>query len=197
MTSLQHELGKKRPFDEPGQELFLSIIRTAATVDTPLANLLHNVGLSGATYNVLRILRGATLGDKPQTEVTCGHISKHLVSPVPDVTRLIDRLENLKFASRRRSTDDRRVVFVQITEAGLSVLATLDGPIIESHRQQFSHLSKAEIAELIRLLERARESGPMTRDGKPAQAEAAANTSDIALPPRLRSKAASGNKSQR
>ena len=160
MAPLQHELGKKRPFEEPAQELFLSLMRTAATIETPVAEVLQNTGLSLATYNVLRILRGATLGDKPQPEVTCGHISKHLVSPVPDVTRLIDRLEKLNLASRRRSTEDRRVVYVQITDAGLALLATLDGPIIESHRQQFAHLGKTEMAELIRLLERARESVP-------------------------------------
>ncbi len=167
MAPLQHELGKKRPFEEPAQELFLSIMRTAATIETPVAEVLHNSGLSGATYNVLRILRGATLeatlganlGEKPQVEVTCGHIAKHLVSPVPDVTRLIDRLEKLKLASRRRSTDDRRVVYVQITQAGLDLLATLDEPILDCHRRQFAHLGKPEIAELIRLLERARDDG--------------------------------------
>jgi len=195
MASLQHELGKKRPFDEPSQELFLSVMRTAAKIETPVAEVLYNTGLSGATYNVLRILRGATLGEKPQIEVTCGHISKHLVSPVPDVTRLIDRLEKLNLASRRRSTEDRRVVYVQISQAGLDLLATLDEPIIDSHRRQFSHLGKAEIVELIRLLERAREGdgedgkeGPARCDAKPAAAALGQNASSLETTRRSRTK---------
>ena len=125
MPPLQHEIGKKRPFDEPTQELFLAIMRTAAVLEADGAQLFRDAELSGATYNVLRILRGATIGQDAPGEVTCGHIARHLVSPVPDVTRLIDRLEKAGLAERKRSSSDRRVVYVRVTAAGLKLLAEL------------------------------------------------------------------------
>lgn len=157
MPPLHRELGKKRPFDEPAQELYLAIMRTAAVLETDGAQLFRDAELSGATYNVLRILRGATMGPEAPGEVTCGHIARHLVSPVPDVTRLIDRLEKAGLAERNRSSNDRRVVHVRITAAGLKLLADLDEQVLTMHRRQFAHLSKAEIVQLIGLLEKARE----------------------------------------
>lgn len=157
MPPLQHEIGKKRPFDEPTQELFLAIMRTAAVLEADGAQLFRDAELSGATYNVLRILRGATIGADAPGEVTCGHIARHLVSPVPDVTRLIDRLEKAGLAERKRSSSDRRVVYVRVTAAGLKLLAELDEQVLAMHRRQFAHLSKAEMVQLIGLLEKARE----------------------------------------
>jgi len=175
MVTLQTEIGKKRPFDEPAQELFLSLIRTAAIVEADLPGVLKNAGLSNATYNVLRILRGHLVltteraggqapepaaGDAEAGEVACSQITRQLVTPVPDVTRLIDRLEENGLVRRRRSGSDRRVVLVKLTEDGLALLAGLDEPIVATHRQQFSHLSATQQRQLIELLALCRERPP-------------------------------------
>jgi len=100
---------------------------------------------------VLRILRGAGAGGLCRNE-----IRDRLVSQVPDVTRLLDRLESSGLIERERGTEDRRLVSTRITPAGLSLLDRLDEPVVEMHRQLLGHLSEAQLRSLIDLLAAAR-----------------------------------------
>lgn len=152
-STLARELKKRRDFDLPEQEAFLNIVRTANELSGPFEGLFKEFGLSEATYNVIRILRGA--GEQGRM---CSEISEHMVARVPDVTRLVDRLEKQGLAARKRCTEDRRAVYVVITRAGLELAAKLDGPVRELHRAQLSHLSRADLGTLNRLLVKARES---------------------------------------
>lgn len=153
-TLLQREVQKRRPFTSPAQEAYLSIQRTASVLGSDFQRLLKPHGLSEATYNVLRILRGALDNGGSRT---CSEIGEHMVTPVPDVTRLVDRLEARGLVKRTRTSEDRRVVRVAITSAGLDVLAALDEPVIRSHRAQLGHLSDADLARLIVLLAKVRQ----------------------------------------
>jgi DNA-binding MarR family transcriptional regulator len=154
--TLQHEIGKRKPFDAPEQEAFLNLIRTASVLSAGFQRLFRAHKLSESTYNALRILRGAAADPESRGVHTCSEIGEHLVTQVPDVTRLIDRLEELGLAERVRCEEDRRVVHVKITRKGLEVLARLDEPVLELHRAQLAHLSRAELGELSRLLTKAR-----------------------------------------
>jgi DNA-binding MarR family transcriptional regulator len=80
-----------------------------------------------------------------------------MVARMPDVTRLVDRLETAGLAERTRTATDRRVVLVRATQKGLDLLAALDGPIIDLHRRELAHLTRAELHELNRLLTKIRE----------------------------------------
>ena len=79
-----------------------------------------------------------------------------MVTRVPDVTRLVDRLEDAAWVKRERSSADRRVVTVVLTPAGKKLVDKLDEPITELHRETLGHLSSAEVKELNRLLVKAR-----------------------------------------
>jgi hypothetical protein len=57
-SELAREIGKRRPFESPEQEAFLNILRTANFFATDFNHLFRQHGLTEATYNVLRILRG-------------------------------------------------------------------------------------------------------------------------------------------
>lgn len=149
--NLASEIGKSSPFDSTAQEAHLNILRTASVLGEPFDHLFASHGISDSLYNSLRILQAA--GNKGRL---CHEISNHLVARVPDVTRLVDRLEKLGLAVRRRSTTDRRAVYVQITPAGLDLLSTLHEPVMQLHESQLNHLSKSELTELSRLLVKAR-----------------------------------------
>jgi DNA-binding MarR family transcriptional regulator len=149
--TLQSEVGKKRPFDSPAQEAFLNLIRTAAMLEGDMAPLLKAHGLSESSYNALRILRG-----HHPTGCPCGTIGEHMVVRVPDVTRLLDRLERAGLATRERDSVDRRVVIARITKKGLDVLAKLDRPLLAAHDRQLAHLSASELRTLNALLVKAR-----------------------------------------
>lgn len=149
--SLQRELKKKRPFESLEQEAMLNIVRTNDQHQIRFARLFRQHDLTLSQYNILRILRGEG-APLPSLE-----IASRTVTVVPGITGLIDRLEKSGFVVRERCAKDRRVIYVDLTEKGKKTLAELDEPLQELHQKLIGHLSKAELKELIRLLEKARE----------------------------------------
>ncbi len=134
------------------QEVFLSIQHTADLFLAEVQQLLKPSDLSDALYNVLRILRGAAPDGLP-----CSEIAARLIKRDPDITRLVDRLEKRQLVKRERQEEDRRVVKVGIMKRGLELLAALDEPVAELHRQQLEHVGKRRLRELAALLEAARD----------------------------------------
>jgi DNA-binding MarR family transcriptional regulator len=130
---------------------FIALLKTADALGQDAEQLLKAAGLTGAQYNVLRILRGAE-----PNGLACRGISDHMISHDPDMTRLLDRLEKRALIVRERQTDDRRVVKTRITPQGLSLLKTLDRPVHELHKRQFRHMSAARLKVLSELLEEVR-----------------------------------------
>ena len=155
--SLKEQIQQRRPFASLEEEAYLNLQRTANLLFQAGAGVIKAAapgrrGLTPSQYNVMRILRGAS----PEA-LTCGEISERLVTPGPDVTRLLDRLEERGWAERDRDVGDRRVVRSRITDAGLELLASLDGPVKAWLSESLGHLSGDEQKSLIHLLERARE----------------------------------------
>ncbi|MEM6458520.1 MAG: MarR family transcriptional regulator [Planctomycetota bacterium] len=153
--TLQSELKKRQPFDCPAEEAYLNLVRTAGVLSGEFAALFKAHGLSESTYNVLRILRGAKRGESAEGLPSL-EVAERLVTRVPDITRLVNRLIEAGLASRCRADDDRRVARVSITPAGLEVLRRLDRPVRRLHTRQLGHLGAEELATLNRLLEKAR-----------------------------------------
>jgi DNA-binding MarR family transcriptional regulator len=79
-----------------------------------------------------------------------------MIEQTPGITRLIDRLELKQLVVRQRSATDRRQVFCRITRGGLALLARLDEPIVEAEREALGVLSDRQLAQLLSLLDRAR-----------------------------------------
>ncbi len=79
-----------------------------------------------------------------------------MITAVPDITRLLARLKALKLIHQQRDSEDRRVVWTRISEAGLTLLREMDPVIDKVPGELLGHLDSAELAELIRLLELAR-----------------------------------------
>jgi DNA-binding MarR family transcriptional regulator len=150
--TLKQELRMTRGFSSPEEELNLNLQRTVGLLSRPMLRFLKAHGLSPAQYNILRILRGQTDG-----QLACSQIGLRMVTREPDVTRLLDRLEKDGLVGRVRSDTDRRVVRISITKAGRSLLAELDEPMRQIHRDSLGHLTRAEIREMNRLLVKARQ----------------------------------------
>jgi DNA-binding MarR family transcriptional regulator len=150
-SSLQVELKKKHPFESLEQEALLNVLRTSDQLNAEFTKLFNAHSLSGPQYNVLRILRGAGGDGLP-----CLEIAGQMITRMPDITRLVDRLETAGFVERCRTDADRRVVLVKITAGGLELLARLDQPVRDMHKKVLSHLTQDELRELSRLLVKAR-----------------------------------------
>lgn len=151
MSRLRAEIQQKKPFSSAAEEAFLNLLRTADHLGAKESELLSAHDLTPAQYNVLRILRGAGDGGHP-----CQEIGARMISRVPDVTRLIDRLEAAGHVTRERSTEDRRVVFVRIKPRALDLLARLDAPMAALPKALFADLTARELDTLNDLLVRAR-----------------------------------------
>ncbi len=148
MTSkLQEEIKQTKPFAMVQQELWLNLSRTAAVLNHTIEQKLRPSGLSTTQYNVLRILRGAAGNGLCQWE-----IGARLVAQVPDVPRILDRMERAGWVKRERGKEDRRMVMTTLTCEGMEVLAALDGPIVEMMEQMFEGMSKEEMERLNELL---------------------------------------------
>ncbi len=155
-TRLQHELKKKQPFAIPSQAEALGLMRTNDQLQIRFARLFRQYGLTPSQYNVLRILRGEG-APLPILE-----IAERTVTVVPGITGLIDRLEAAGLVKRARSADDRRVVYVALTDKATKTLAKMDRPLVDLHEQLMGHLSSAEMHELVRLLDKVRAGLPAT-----------------------------------
>ena len=107
--------------------------------------------LSAQQYNSLRILEAV----HPSTMPTSA-LGNKLISRAPDMTRLLDRLEERRLVHRERRSDNRRVVEVGITAEGVQLLERLDSAVRECHRKQLSHLSDHDLTLLVDLLQRVR-----------------------------------------
>jgi DNA-binding MarR family transcriptional regulator len=149
--TLRAELKMTKPFKSVEEEAILSIARTAAVIDHAGAEALKPFGLTITQYNVLRILRGAGSDGLCRSEV-----AERLVTKVPDVTRLLDRMEAAELIVRERGSQDRRYVATRITEKGSKLLEKIDRELPAIHARQLGHVSHKRLRDLIGLLEEVR-----------------------------------------
>jgi DNA-binding MarR family transcriptional regulator len=126
----------------------LKLMKASELIQGAAHSLFKEHGLSAPQYNVLRILRGA--GD---SGLNCQDISASMISRVPDITRLLDRLQDKALVVRQRSTEDRRVVMANITGQGLSLLEMMDAPLHGQVKTQFQSLSTGDFDRLDQILD--------------------------------------------
>lgn len=141
----------RKRFDSPEQQAYLYLWRTYDRLKAIEEKLFQQHELSPQQYNALRLLRGA----HPGTIATLA-LGARLISRAPDMTRLLDRLEERNLVERHRRKENRRVVEVAITPAGIELLDQLADQVRNCHHEQLGHLSKAQLAQLVALLEEAR-----------------------------------------
>jgi DNA-binding MarR family transcriptional regulator len=151
MAGLKLEIVQERPFSSAEEETLLNLLRSSDALHRALQRRIRPWGITSTQYNVLRILRGA----QPQG-LTCAAIGRRMITAEPDITRLLGRLKALKFVRQRRDHNDRRVVWTQISDAGLELLRVMDPEVERVPPELLGHMDAGQLAELIRLLELAR-----------------------------------------
>ena len=118
MARIEEEL--KTVFRNDKQRLIANLVFTASWFNNVVNDTLKPFGLSLQQQNILHILKGA--GDwLPMSEV-----KSRMVDKSPNATRLADKLLDKKLIERKRSTSDRRIVYVKISKAGLALLTQID-----------------------------------------------------------------------
>jgi DNA-binding MarR family transcriptional regulator len=150
-SRLQAELKQTKPFPTRQSEAALGLLRTAAIVEHAEQEALRPFGITGTQYNVLRILRGA--GDTG----LCGReVGERMITRVPDVPRLLERMEEAGLIRRERDADDRRHVIARITPHGLRVVDEVTPVLVEVEARFFGHLEEDAIDALVSALDAVR-----------------------------------------
>lgn len=112
----------------PEVRVFEAVQRAANRLNLHFAQLLRGYGVSPSQYEVLRVLRAAGAEG-----LACSQVGSELLTPDPDMTRLLDRLEQKGWTARARSLDDRRRVQVRLTPAGQKLADSLDRVVQRHH----------------------------------------------------------------
>ena len=118
MPKIEEEL--KSRFESEQQKAMLNVMFTANWFKSQQVGLFKPYGISPQQYNILRILRGA----KERVNMHC--VKERMIDRAPNATRLTDKLIAKGLVERERCEDDRRVVYVRISEKGLELLTTID-----------------------------------------------------------------------
>ncbi len=132
------------------QVVYASLFRTHEDLLFGFKVLFKEQGLSEPQYNALRILRA--LGKPLQVY----QVAERMLTREPDITRIFDRLVRAELVERTRCEEDRRVVWVSLTNKGRELVKKLDRPVMALHRKQLSHLGIRKLRLLRELLEEAR-----------------------------------------
>lgn len=142
-------------FCQPEQEVFANLLRSYDCLWSEQGKFFQGFGVTPQQFNVLAVLASRNEG----VGVACQAIGEQLLNRVPDITRLLDRLEQAGLIWRERCCTDRRVVRTHLTDAGRAKVMEIRGPLQETLRARFAHMSADELAELNRLLVKVREPG--------------------------------------
>jgi DNA-binding MarR family transcriptional regulator len=139
-------------FDSLFQEAYLNLWRTYDRLKALEDELFSGFDLSAQQYNALRLLEAS----HPATVPTLT-LGTRLISRAPDMTRMLDRLEERGLVHRERRPENRRVVEVGITSDGLKLLEQIAPAVQQCHKQQLGHLSAKDLKQLVELLQRVRQ----------------------------------------
>ena len=148
---LKAEIKQTKPFASLKTEAILNVQRTGDEFTRATTEALKPANISPTQYNALRILQGAG-----KNGWTCSEIAERMVTRDPDITRLVDRLEDRGLVQRVRSEEDRRVVNVRITAKGSKTLADLEPVVAQLEKNLLANFSEERLKLLINLLEDAR-----------------------------------------
>lgn len=147
VSTLRDEIKQRKPFKSVEQEALLNILRTSSLLMDEVEQFLKPFNITATQYNVLRILRGS------EPEGLCrNELRDRMLTRMPDVTRLLDRMEEAGLVARTRETEDRRMVRSSITPAGLRLLDKVDEQVHREEKRRLGKLDSTQLRTLIELL---------------------------------------------
>ena len=108
---------KQSTFKSEQSKLIVNLIYTYNQLKGQIASRLKAEGLTMQQYNVLRIVRGT--GDQGSTT---SEIRERLLDKMSDASRMVDRLVAMGHLEKVRDQDDRRLVYVYLTDTGAELV---------------------------------------------------------------------------
>lgn len=145
MGDFAKEINSK--FSDERVKAMLNVLYTANWISSIQNEAFKPLGISPQQYNILRILRGAGEPLKVQT------IKERMIERAPNATRMMDKLCAKDLIRRFNCENDRRVVYVEITQEGLDLVKQSQ---IDQDTSLWDRLTEKEAKELNTLLDKMR-----------------------------------------
>lgn len=145
MGDISKDINSKFPNERV--KALINIKYTANWLDTIGNAVLKPFKISVQQYNILRILKGAN------EAITVNTVKQRMIQKSPNSTRLMDKLCDKKFIERTRCEQDRRVVYVKITDIGLKLLSKIN---IDEFNNQMNSITEKEAKLLNTILDKIR-----------------------------------------
>lgn len=141
---------KQTSFKNPREKAIINILYTGNWLRDRSEGVLKPKGINEQHFNILRILRGRY----PST-ICPSEIKEVLINKRGDLTRLLDKLVAMGLVGRDINPDNRRMINLKITDAGLNLLLQLD-PLFEELSRKNNALTPEESEQLSNLLDKMR-----------------------------------------
>ncbi len=129
-----------------------------------LLSLVYQADRRLAEHDLTTAQWGPLMRMKQEGRSTVAELARWSNTDAGAMTRLLDRLEKKGLCKRVRSTEDRRVVLVELTPDGESALVHVPGVLSDVMNAHLAGFSKTEWQALTTYLKRMAETGDVLRE---------------------------------
>jgi DNA-binding MarR family transcriptional regulator len=145
---LRTHIHQTKDFASLEEEVYIGLCLVSQMIERPWNRyLLATADLSTGQYNMLRILRGAgTEG------LTVGSVSLRMINRDPDIATMMEHLILKRLVASKRTSTDRSLAKLAITQDGLKLLDTLDEEARSMPPRMLGHLPEERLKQLDDLL---------------------------------------------
>ena len=142
---------KQNQFQNEEHKAIINLLFTHNWLVRQMTPLFSDSEITMAQYNILRILRGQKPG-----QANISMIKERMLDKQPDVSRLLERLQDKNLVKKKADSNDLRKAWFSITDKGLRCLENLD-PQINNFSGVMKNLNATEKKTLNGLLDKMRD----------------------------------------
>ncbi|MBL0744546.1 MarR family winged helix-turn-helix transcriptional regulator [Chryseolinea lacunae] len=140
---------KQKKFLNAHQKAVINLLYTVNWLQGKHQHLFKSFNITPQQFNILRILKG-----QHPNSISATEIKSRMLDRNSDVSRLLDRLVSKNVIVRKACPTDKRASDVNLTDAGLELLRTIDKK--QSELDNILSLSDEEALQLSNLLDKSR-----------------------------------------
>ena len=146
---IEEEIKQSKQIDQLTNSV-INVLYTSNKINDRFRLSLKEFKINQSQYNILRILRG-----KGDDCANCGQLREVMLDKNPDVTRLCDKLVEMKLIERQINSKNKREMLLRINDQGKEVLDSIE-PKMKDAMKIFDNLSQREHRILSDLLDKFR-----------------------------------------
>ena len=146
---LEDEIQQQK-FKSEKQKAVINLLYTSGYLGSQFSEKAKPFNITRQQYNVLRILRG-----QQPNSASINLIKDRMLDKMSDASRIVERLRIKGLIERRVSASDKRVVDINITAKGMTLLQTME-PVVNSVEDLFKLFSNEELLKFNEMLDKIR-----------------------------------------